>query len=91
MNYTTDMWTDNYKQRNYTTLTGHWIKDWKLQSRVLITDEFDATLTKTGINVKEQLVEIFHGFGLEEEHFEKLIFTTDTGTNIVSAWKVWKE
>ena len=52
---------------------------------MLATDEFDSTLPKTGINVKEHLVEIFHGFGLEEEHLEKSIFTTDKGTNIIAA------
>ena len=85
MSFTTDMWTDDYKQRSYTTLTGHWIELWELQSRVLVTEEFDTTLAKTGINIKHQLVDIFQGFGLDERHLEKAIFTTDKGTNIILA------
>ena len=84
MSFTTDMWTDDFKQRSYTTLTGHWIENWVLCNRVLITEEFDATLPKTGINVKEQLMNIFQGFGLEDL-FKNAIFTTDKGTNIISA------
>ena len=87
MSFTTDMWTDDYKQRNYTTLTGHWIENWILHNRVLTTEEFDATLAKTGINVKRQLEDIFQAFGLDTTHLDNAIFTTDRGSNIISALK----
>ena len=81
------MWTDDHKHRTYTTVTGHWIEDWKLHNRVLTTEEFDSTLAKTGINVKEQLVDIFQALGLETDHLQNAIFTTDKGSNIVLALK----
>ena len=87
MSFTTDMWTDDIKQRNYTTLTGHWIENWMLHNRVLTTEEFDATLAKTGINVKLQLEDIFNTLGLDTTHLDNAIFTTDRGTNIISALK----
>ena len=81
------MWTDNYKHRTYTTVTGHWIEDWKLHNRVLTTEEFDSTLAKTGINIKQQLEDIFQSLGLETDHLQNAIFTTDKGSNIVLALK----
>ena len=87
MCYTTDQWTDNHKHRSYTTLTGHWIEDWTLHNRVLTTEEFDPTLPKTGINLKEQLEDIFNALGLDSKHIDNAIFTTDKGTNIVCALK----
>ena len=87
MSFTTDMWTDDYKQRSYTTVTGHYIENWELHNRVLITEELDATLAKTAENVRHQLDNIFLGFGLEYKHLKKVIFTTDKGTNIIAALK----
>lgn len=39
---TTDMWTDEFNKRAYTAFTGHFINDdWKLESCVVSTAEFD--------------------------------------------------
>ena len=81
------MWTDNHKHRTYTTVTGHWIENWKLHNRVLTTEEFDSSLAKTGINIKQQLEDIFQSLGLETDHLQNAIFTTDKGSNIVLALK----
>ena len=87
MAFTTDMWTDDYKQRSYTTVTGHYIEDWKLRNRVLITEEYDSAHPKTAENLRQQLNEIFLGYGLGHQRLEKVIFTTDKGSNIISALK----
>ena len=52
---------------------------------MLTTEEFDATLAKTGMNVKRQLEDIFQAFGLDTTHLDNAIFTTDRGSNIISA------
>ena len=54
---------------------------------MLTTEEFDATLAKTGINVKRQLEDIFQAFGLDTTHLDNAIFTTDRGSNIISVLK----
>ena len=47
ISYTSDMWTDTYKQKLYLTITAHWISnDWMLHNRVICTEEFDPTLKK---------------------------------------------
>lgn len=56
ISFTTDMWTDEYKQCSYSAVTGHWIEDWQLLSRVLATQEFPSSLRKTGINNYERSI-----------------------------------
>ena len=86
MAFTTDMWTDNHRQRSYSCVTGHWINtDWELRSRVLATQEFSSTLAKTGINVKQHLTEIFQHYEINTDLLTKAVFTTDKGSNIVCA------
>ena len=64
--FSSDMWMDEHKKRSYTTITAHWItKDFKLVNRVVCTEEFDATLKKTGVNVKDSIMSALSSFGIE--------------------------
>ena len=61
ISFTSDLWTDQYKQISYLTITAHWINsEWELVSSVLCTQEFDATKKKTGdnINIREHLAQL---------------------------------
>ena len=43
------MWTDNYKQRSYLTITAHWINSkWELVSYFMCTEKFDSTKSGCG-------------------------------------------
>ena len=81
-NFTTDMWTDDFKQRGFTTVTAHFVEEWKIISRVLATQDFPSDLPKTGIHIKEQLKDIFAEFGITEDLLQRSVFTTDKGSNI---------
>ena len=80
------MWTDQYKQRTYLTITAHWIApDFTLKSRVVCTDEFDSAQKKTGINVKACLLASLSTFGISTDDLEFCVFTTDRGSNMILA------
>lgn len=53
---TMDMWTSDFNRRSYTVLTCHYVMhDWKLANPVICTVEFDSTLSKTAVNLHEQI------------------------------------
>ena len=68
--FTSDMWTDTHKQRPYLTITAHWINDeWEMQNRVICTEEFDASLKKTGLNIKTAISSALQSFGHGKMYF----------------------
>ena len=79
------MWTDEYKQRAYSAVTAHWIDDWRINSRVIATQEFPAGQQKTGVNVRQHLQDIFTEFNISSQQLHKAAFTTDKGSNIIAA------
>lgn len=86
VSFTSDMWTDNYRQRPYLTLTSHWIdSDWDLVSHVISTAEFDSTLKKTGSNIKAALTAILQGYNITPAHTSRSVYTTDRGSNMILA------
>ncbi|KAL1249344.1 hypothetical protein QQF64_020349 [Cirrhinus molitorella] len=88
---TTDMWTDEFNKRAYTAFTGHFINDdWKLESRVISTAEFDSALKKTAHNIHEQIITELHDFGIEPAHMSKVMFVSDQGANIKAALRSYK-
>ncbi|KAG1953590.1 zinc finger BED domain-containing protein [Pimephales promelas] len=88
---TTDMWTDEFNKRAYTAFTGHFINDdWKLESRVISTAEFDSTLKKTAHNIHDQIIKELHDFGIEPAHMSKVMFVSDQGANIKAALRSYK-
>ncbi len=85
--FTSDIWTDPYKQVSYLTITAHWINDeWSLMSKVLCTNEFDATKKKTGDNIKAAIVTLLQELGVSMKDHD-VTFTTDRGSNMISALK----
>lgn len=88
---TTDMWTDEFNKRSYTAFTAHYINaDWKLESRVMTTAEFDSTLKKTAYNLHEQIVKDLHDFGIDAYKMQRVMFVSDQGANIKVALRSYK-
>jgi len=55
--FTTDLWTGGHKQREYITMTAHWIdQNFRMSSHVECTDEFDPAIRKSGVNIKAAVV-----------------------------------
>ena len=83
---TTDLWTSAVNEP-YMTLTVHLIdKDWELQSFCL--DTVPLFVDHTGKNIAEAFCDIFDNWQLSTD---KLVATTtDSGSNVVSAFKTLK-
>lgn len=82
---TTDMWTEQFTQTSYITLTVHYVNDdWKLVCRTLSTSEFDNDLRHTGVNIRKTIGEILSSFEIDSN---KVVFVTDRGSNMLSALK----
>lgn len=82
---TTDMWTDEYKQVSYITVTVHYLNEnWDLVVRTLSTSEFDADLRHTGVNIRDTLGKLLESFEVDAA---KAIFVTDRGANMLAALK----
>lgn len=85
--FTTDMWSDQYKQRKFISLHVHFISDtWKLNSRTLAVEEFDEE-TATTENIRKIIKTIISRY-VEGDELEKAIersyLITDGGTNLKS-------
>ncbi|KAK5862828.1 hypothetical protein PBY51_018186 [Eleginops maclovinus] len=79
---TTDMWTDEFKKRAYTVPTSHYISEWKLESLILATVEFDPTLKKNSENLHEQITSVLTSYGIQPG---KIVFVSDQDSNIKAA------
>ena len=72
------MWTDDYRQRSYSSITAHWINT--------NTDEFSANQRKTGVNVKASLLSSLAKFDMDSnDATHPKIFATDRKSSIVVA------
>lgn len=84
--FTTDMWADKYKQRQFLSLTIHFIdSNWKLVRHMLAVDEFLAP-RKTTENIRIECVRILEKFfqkTLVPSIIEKSWLVTDGGSNMV--------
>lgn len=76
------MWTDEFKKRAYTVLTCHFVREWKLVSRILATVEFDPSLKKTSENLHDQITSVLSSYELQTD---KIVFVSDQGSNIKAA------
>ena len=84
ISFTADMWTDQYKQVSYFTITGHWISEyWQLVSRVLCTEDFDST-QKTSDNIHRAIVTTLRDLDIDIGT-DMVTFTTDRGANMIAA------
>ena len=57
------------------TITAHWIINWELHSQVVCTEEFDATIKKTGINIRAAISSVFSSLGIRVEELKKAVHT----------------
>lgn len=86
--FTTDMWSDQYQQRNFISLTIHYIDmDYKLQSHMLAVDEF-PDMSKSTENIHRVCLEILSRyFGNESAVImDSAIAITDGGSNMIKAF-----
>lgn len=92
LSMTMDLWTDNYRKVHYMTATSsHIIEEdgeWKLQANVLITTKF-PDVSKTGANIKEELLGQLAEIGISSEDLFKVTFVTDQGSNIKKALQMY--
>jgi hypothetical protein len=83
---TTNLWTDDFKNVSYITMTVHYIDSaWKLIKYVIFTCNFTDDQRKTGANIEKELIRSCSKFGLETDQFKKLRFVTDRGANVIKA------
>lgn len=88
---TTDLWSDDFKNNTFLCLTAHinLLKDNEIKSMrfIIHLNQFDA-MSKTGVLLEKEIVEIFQSFGVSKETLQKQItFVTDRGPNIKAALK----
>ncbi len=86
VSFTTDMWTEQYRQRPFITITPHWIdSEWNMANQVISTEEFDATQKKTGVDVRAFINAILSSYDITTEQISRTVFTTDRLSNMVVA------
>ena len=82
---TSDMWTEQFTQSSYITVTAHYItNDWQQAERILATREFDPDLRHTGANIKQVLLDICGEYQVDVAN---IVFVTDRGANMPAAVK----
>lgn len=87
--FTTDIKTDDYTQRNFISLTAHYVDEsFKLQVALPGIKEFTDD-KKTGENILNNVKEILVEYSLDS-NIDKCIFVTDNGANVVAAFKSYK-
>ena len=83
---TTDLWT-SANSDPYMTLTVHFIdKEWSLQAFCLET--VPMFVDHTGQNIADAIADIFENWGLSTN--KVVAFTTDSGANVIAAFKSLK-
>lgn len=81
----TDMWTDDFRKRSFTAVTLHYFdEEWNLISKLLFTCIFPDE-SKTGFNIRKEIINRFTKLGFSTDALEKMTFVTDRGSNIVNA------
>ncbi|OXA47456.1 Transposable element Hobo transposase [Folsomia candida] len=83
--FTSDMWSDKYRQRSFLSLSIHYINNnWKLTSHMLGVDEFTED-HKTTINIRQQcrpILSKFFGNNVDDVMTNSWI-VTDSGSNML--------
>ncbi|KAK3924635.1 Transposable element Hobo transposase [Frankliniella fusca] len=83
---TTDMWTDEYKNFHYISITCHFVNSlFESESWGLCTPKFPCTQKTTGVNIREALEQEMAALGIPYEEFCKIEWVTDQGANVVKA------
>ncbi|KAK3931614.1 Transposable element Hobo transposase [Frankliniella fusca] len=82
---TCDCWTDDHRKDKYMVLTLHFIRDWKLYSRMLGTRTLPHGEASSATNLKALLQRMFEDSGLDASLMEKVKWVTDAGSDIKKA------
>jgi len=87
---TMDMWTDEYTQNHFLTVTLHFIEDevdkprWEYKSLTLFTSRFPFE-SASGDNIKEEIIAQFVRLKFHPNDYLKIKWTTDGGLSIINA------
>ncbi|CAF4485935.1 unnamed protein product [Rotaria sp. Silwood2] len=85
---TCDLWTDDFTKRSYLDFTVFWTtKEYELKHSLLRCKYFEEE-SKTAVNIWNELKIIFDSFNLS---YGDTPITTDSGSNIVAAFKITDE
>lgn len=81
-----DIWADGYKRNSYICIVAHFIDEkFVLHNRVIANDLLDEDRKKTAEYVLEKIQKVLIKYGIC--NFDKIVFTTDRGSNIIAALK----
>lgn len=85
-----DMWQDNVNKIHYLGMNIHYLKrdslnKLVLESKVMALKSFDAEDRKTGHNINRATMKVIKEYELES-HIDSIVFITDRGTNMISAY-----
>lgn len=88
---TTDMWTDNFQHEKYICFTAHmnfYEKDEFISENFVFYVDVMDSLFCTAEKIQTKIYDVFAEFGVSKlDVINKIIFTTDRGSNIKSALK----
>lgn len=81
--FSTDIWTDNFKQQSYICVTVHYIDaDFKMHCRTLANSYMKATKKKDGAYICSKIKKVLEKYGILNS--PKVIFMSDRGSNMLS-------
>ena len=84
---TTDIWTDDFHRNSYLSMTLHWIENNQVQEAAMAFSVLPP-ISKTATVVSRYLIDNFKKVdAYTAGRLRRIIFTTDQGSNILSAFK----
>lgn len=93
--FTTDVWTDNFRQLSYLVITAHFVDSEIGSEKLVLRDQticlnaLDVCEKKTGQYLAEVINYVLEEIGIIYLK-DKMVLVTDRGTNIISAGNILK-
>ena len=88
--FTTDMWSDKYRQREFLSLTVHFIDNkWELQSSMMAVEEFSEEIKSTE-NIRTHIRQILGKFFEQSNIYaimDEAFAVTDGGSNMINIFR----
>ena len=85
--FTTDTWSDKYRQREFLSLTEHFIDNkWELQSSMMAVEEFSEEIKSTE-NIRTHILGKFFEQSNIYEIMDEAFAVTDGGSNMINIFR----